>query len=284
MARGFFTSKLWQGILTRLGLVETQQGTLPAAVDYNTIAEIRAETTHVDEDRIQCLENQITYQFEATSTAADDGFAVLKPTNIAVGDPGRWLMEFQLALKNHTHAEKANVVATPTQTRFLVSNATGHPVESTSTASSFAAASHTHAGYATTAEVDAVEEDIVTITEALTDKMDKYPVQAGDIGKVGVFDANGNCVPGSGAVRFDVFYTGALTKNVRKSCAHNLALTTDHPLIGVRNVADTNNMPTQELKPTPATVGDPLLPYNSIDIIVLVDIPAPGLLIQICGS
>lgn len=274
MARSFFNSKLWQGILSRIGVLETQSGTLPPPVDYNTIADIRAETTHVDEDRIFCLENQVTYQFDSASTVADDGFAVIKPTDIGSGDPGRWLMEYQLALKTHTHAEKANIVSAPTQTRFLVSDENGNPVESASAASSFAAASHTHAGYATTQSVEDLEAEIDAID--VDGKMDKYAVTEGDIGKPAVFDANGNTIPGS-AIQFHEYSTGALTAKTTKSCVHNKNFGVGY-FINARSSDNQTNAIVSILKPTAAD------PQNSIDIQVPVDIPAPGLIIQIIGA
>jgi len=277
MARSFWTSKLWQGILTRLGLVETQQGTLPAAVDYNTIAEIRAETTHVDEDRIQCLENQITYQFETTSTASDDGFAVLKPTDINSGDPGRWLMEFQLALKNHAHTTYANKVAAPAQTKFITSDASGHPVESAYGASSFATSAHNHdSAYATAAVLADIQAEVDALEAIVDDKADKYPVVVGDIGKPAVFDANGNVIPGSTIVFYE-YASGALVAGVTKSCVHDKDLAVGY-IINVRASDNQNNAMVQILTYTPAN------PSNSVDIRSAIAIAAPGLIIQILGA
>jgi hypothetical protein len=180
MARSFFGSKLWLGILSRIGILETYQGTIPPAEDYNTVADIRALTSHTAGDRTFCLENQIIYIFNAVSTATDNGSTILKPGDITVGNPGRWVVEQQMALKNHTHTEYGAKVAAPLQTRFLVSDAAGNPVEGLNDSSSFAAADHTHEGYALEADLTDVADDLATLSGTVANKADKYAVQVGE--------------------------------------------------------------------------------------------------------
>lgn len=275
MARTFFISKLWHEILTRLGLIETNQGNLPPAIDYNTIADIRAEATHIDEDRIFCLENQITYQFDVASTDADDGFAVLKPNNIASGNPGRWHIEYQLALKNHTHAEKANVIANPNGARFLIASTQGHPVESNYGNNSFAAYDHNHNDdYASSAVLAALSLEIAALSEEVGNKIPRPLIQQGDVGKPAVFDVEGNLIPGGGVV-FYQYSTGALVADTLKSCPHNKNLL--GYIINARSRDNHNNAQVMVLEPTPLNAN------NSVDIKVPIDIPEPGLTIQIMG-
>jgi hypothetical protein len=279
MARSFFNSKLWQGILDRIGVLETYQGTIPPAEDYNTVADIRAETSHSDGDRIFCLANQIIYTFDDASLAADDGSLVLKPNNIDSGDPGRWVFEQQLALKDHTHDDKADRITTPLQTRFLISDADGDPAESLYHSGSFSAADHNHDDdYATADDLDAIEAYIDAIETALAAKMDKYEVTEEDIGKLAVFNAEGNIIPtSSGVIRFATFTTGALTANVTKTVTHGEDMAIGY-LIQVRESDDSNNTGVAVLKP------NAIDPDNAIDIQVGIDISAPGLIIQIIGS
>lgn len=277
MARTFFLSKLFQGILVRLGVLETQVGTIPTPEDYNTVADIRAETVHVNADRIFCLENQIIYAFNDASLAVDNGATILKPTNINVGDPGRWLFDQQLALKNHTHADKANVIAAPVQTKFLISNAGGHPVESAYSAASFATAGHNHdSAYATAQDLADIQAEVDALEAVTNDKADKYNVLAGDIGKPAVFDANGNVIPGSTIV-FHEYESGALVAGTTKSCPHNKDLAIGY-IINVRSADNQNNAMVQILTYTPAA------PNDSVDIRSAIDIAAPGLIIQILGA
>jgi hypothetical protein len=276
MARSFYFSKLWQGILQRIGVLETQQGTIPPAEDYNTVADVRAETEHSGGDRIFCLENQIIYIFDDTSLASDNGSTVLKPNDINSEDPGRWIMEQQLALKGHTHSDKADKIVSPLQTRLLMANSDGNPIESIYPPSSFAQASHTHSGYATTDDLSDLQAEVDANTAAIEDKMDKYAVQAGDIGRPAVFNAQGNVIPGT-VTRFYQFITGALSAGVTKSVSHNQDLATGY-IINVRTADNQNNAMVQMLMPTPMDEN------NSVDIRSAVDIPAPGLIIQILGT
>ena len=193
--RTFFNSKLWQDLLQRVGLLETSQGTIPPANDYNTIAYIKAETVYVEGDRIFCLENQIIYIFNSASTAADNNATVLKPTNINAEDPGRWVMEQQIALKNHTHTTYAEKITDPLQTHFLMANAGGQFFESEYAPSSFATAEHEHSEYGSPETMQTILDEIETINETLPNKADKYNVEIGDVGKYAVFNEDGNTVP-----------------------------------------------------------------------------------------
>lgn len=275
MARSFFNSKLWQAILQRLGVLETSVGSIPPAEDYNSIADVRAETVHLDGDRIFCLENQIVYIFDDTSTAPDDGSLVLKPTDIDSGDPGRWVFEQQLALRDHTHDDKADKITAPNTTRFLQANSGGNPVEGNYSANSFAAASHTHE-YASAGDITNLEAAIDALDLEVADKMDKYAVLETDVGKPAVFDANGNVIPGE-TIKFYSFRSGALTAGVTKQVSHNQDMTVGY-IPNVRNQDDTNNANVTILMPNAAD------PSNVIDIQSAVDIPEPGLLIQILGA
>jgi len=276
MARSFFNSKLLQWILTRLGVLETQQGTIPPAEDYNTVADVRAITSHTGGDRIFCLENQIIYAFDDASLATDNGSTILKPTNINVGDPGRWVFEQQLALKDHTHADKADKILTPAQAKFLMANAGGNPVESAYGNSSYAPTSHTHSGYALATDLTTLQGEVDDLTTAIEAKADKYEVQEGQIGKPAVFDSQGNVIPGN-TIQFYEFASGALSAGVTKSIAHNKDLAIGY-IINIRSADNENNAMVQILKPTPAE------PYNSVDIRSAIDIAAPGLIIQILGA
>ncbi len=275
MARSFYNSKLFQWILQRIGVLETQAGTIPPAEDYNTIADVRAETIHIAEDRIFCLENQLIYIFDETSVAQDDGSLVLKPNDINAEDPGRWIFEQQLALKDHTHDDKADKIITPNQTKFLQADLSGNPVEGNYDANSFAAAGHTHE-YATAQDLADLEAEIDAMDAAMDDKADKYAVQAGDVGKPAVFDANGNCIPGS-TIKFYSFPTGALSAGVTKTIAHNQDMTTGY-IINARSQDNTNNANVTILMPNAAD------PDNSVDIQTSIDVVAPGLIIQILGA
>jgi hypothetical protein len=274
--RTFYLSKLWQSILTRIGVLETQQGTIPPAEDYNTVADVRAETSHTGGDRIFCLENQIIYTFDAASMAVDNGSTIIKPTDINVGDPGRWIMEQQMALKNHTHADKADRITTPLQTRFLISASDGDPVESAYSSASFATVSHTHTGYVSTATVEALQAEVDANTADIEGKIDKYNVLEADIGRPAVFNELGNVVPGATIVFYE-FETGELIAGELKSVAHNKDLSTGY-IINVRSADNNNNAMVQILRPTTAA------PNNSVDIQSAIDIAAPGLIIQILGA
>lgn len=278
MARSFYNSKLIQWILQRIGVLETYQGSVPPAEDYNTVADIRAETTYADSDRIFCLENQIIYTFDDASTATDDGVLVLKPNDIDPGDPGRWLFEQQLALKDHTHDDKADKIVGPLQSRFLLSDSGGNPTESTYHAGSFALASHTHEGYATAEDLEALETDVEANTTALDGKMDKYGVTAPDIGKPAVFDATGNVIPGSwqGTLTYHQFNTGALEQGITKTVIHGQNLSSGY-ILNARLADDSNNAMVQVLMPNAVD------PANSIDIKSTIDVADPGLIIQIIG-
>ena len=256
--------------------METEQGTVPPPEDYNTVADIRAETVHVNLDRIFCLENFIIYKFNSASFEVDNGTTVLKPTNITVGNPGRWLQEMQLAPKTHSHSEYANKVADPVQTKFLKSDASGHPVEGEQDPSSFATQDHTHEGYATAGDLAALESLISDNAEAINNKADKYTVMSGDVGKPAVFDENGNVVPGSTSV-FHEYATGALAAGVTKSCPHNKDVA--KYIIIARSIDnETNAGGLSVLKRTPGSEN------NSVDIRSDIDIPDPGLIIQIQGA
>lgn len=276
MARSFFLSKLWQNILLRIGVLETYQGTIPPPEDYNTVADVRAETSHTDGDRIFCLENQIIYIFDDASMAADNGSLVLKPDDIGSGSPGRWVMEQQLALKNHSHFDKADKITDPLQTKFLVADSEGNPVESVYHHNSFAAIDHTHTGYASVQDLTDLQVDVGALTEALTDKADKYNVQEGDIGKPAVFDSDGNVIPGN-TIQFYEFTSGALQAGVTKSVAHNKDLAVGY-IINVRSSDNETNAQVAVLKPTPGNA------HNSVDIQSSIAVSAPGLIIQILGA
>lgn len=276
MARSFFNGKLWQGILTRIGVLETEQGTVPPPEDYNTVADIRAETVHVNLDRIFCLENSIIYKFDSGSMAVDNGTTILKPTNITVGNPGRWLQEMQLAAKTHTHTEYGAKMVAPLQTRFLISDAAGNPVESTSRANDFATVLHSHA-YATDEDLATLGTAVDDVVDSLEGKADKYAVQAGDVGKPAVFDSEGNVIPGHTIV-FHEYASGALSAGVVKSCPHDKDLVIGY-IINVRSADnETNAGGVPVLKPTPGAESD------SVDIQSDIDIPTPGLIIQILGA
>lgn len=80
----------------------------------------------------------------------------------------------------------------------------------------------------------------------------------------------------SSNVVFYTFYSGALTSGVLKNVPHNQGLRVDY-MISARTSDGHNNQLCQILEPTSSN------PTNSVDIKVLQNISAPGLLIQICG-
>jgi hypothetical protein len=276
MARSFYFSKPWQNILTRLGILESEQGTVPPPEDYNTVADIRAETSHTAGDRIFCLENLIIYKFDAASMSVDNGTTILKPDNITVGNPGRWLQEMQLAPKTHSHAEYAAKVTAPVQTRFLKSDASGNPIEGAEDPSSFAAAGHTHEGYALDSDLTTVAGDLAMLAGTVATKADKYAVTEGDIGKPAVFNAEGNMVPGA-TIKFYQFYTGPLVAGVVKPIRHD-----QNMLIGyipnAREADNSNNTNVALLKP------NEIEPENIIDVKSSENVSDPGLIIQILGA
>ncbi len=276
MARSFYLSKLWQSILTRIGVLETYQGTIPPAEDYNTVADIRVVNSLSNGDRVFCLENQIVYVYDATSTAADNGSTILKPNSIGSGSPGRWVMEQQLALKNHTHTDKADKLNSPLQTRFLQANAAGNPVEGPYGAASFAMISHTHAGYVSSGDIEAMQGDINAIIASMEGKMDKPSITSGDVGKPAVFVAGGNVSPGSTLV-FHEFQTGALVAGVTKTVSHDKDLAIGY-IINARSPENDNNATVSILKPNVSN------PSNAVDVQSGIDIAAPGLTIQILGA
>jgi hypothetical protein len=208
--------------------------------------------------------------------SVDNGSTILKPTDINVGDPGRWLMEQQMALKNHSHTEYAVKVTTPVQTRFLKSDASGSPVEGAEDASSFAASDHTHAGYALDSDLTTVAGDLATLAGTVATKADKYAVTTGDIGKPAVFNAEGNVVPGA-TIKFFQFYTGPLVAGVVKPIRHD-----QNMLIGyipnAREADNSNNTIVAILKPNDVE------PENIIDVKSSENVPDPGLIIQILGA
>jgi hypothetical protein len=277
MARSFYFSKPWQGILTRLGILESEQGTVPPPEDYNTVADIRAETSHTAGDRIFCLENLIIYKFDAASMSVDNGTTILKPGNITVGNPGRWLQEMQLAAKTHTHTEYGAKIVAPVQTKFLKSDASGNPIESAQDTSSFSVSDHTHEGYALEADLTEVAGDLATLAGSVSNKADKYAVQSGDVGKPAVFDADGNTVPGSTIIFYE-YPSGALEAGVVKTCPHDKDLVIGYIIMARTADNETNAGGVPVLKPTPGS------PNNSVDIQSDIDIPAPGLIIQILGA
>lgn len=57
---------------------------------------IRALIEHENKADIGCYFNKSIYQFDATSTASDDGDSVLKPDNINIADPGRWIKKLTI--------------------------------------------------------------------------------------------------------------------------------------------------------------------------------------------
>jgi len=60
-------------------------------------AAIRALTTYGSDFDVGNYVNNKIYEFDASSSAADDGDLVLKPDAIDPGDPGRWLKKVQFA-------------------------------------------------------------------------------------------------------------------------------------------------------------------------------------------
>lgn len=253
MANSFLNAKIIQNLLQRLGVLETQQGTIPPAEDYNTIADIRALTTYSNEDRIFCLENQIIYIFNAASTATDNGTTILKPTNIDTGDPGRWVFDKQLALKDHTHTAYAEKMQDPAQTKFLMSDENGNPIESTYDPNHFAEADHTHSGYTTDEEFNTLSSTVGALATGLEDKADKYPVEVGDVGKPAVFDAEGNVIPSDSILSTDEL--AAIQEANIPSATNPFATINDIPEASVDDLATEVNVDVAAGTPNTVTLN-----------------------------
>ena len=180
----------------RIGNLETTVGAIPPAEDYNTVADIRAIEGYSDEDRAFCLENQIIYVFDESSTASDNGSTVLCPDDITPPDPGRWLFDQQLALKVHAHSEYAEKILNPLQTRFLVSDDEGNPQESDYSANSFAPTDHDHdEDYASAAQLQVLSDAVDAVNEAFDDKMDKIEPTEGQVNDIAIVNSDGNVTP-----------------------------------------------------------------------------------------
>jgi len=66
----------------------------------STIAELRAIKKLHNTSNVGCYENESIYEFDASSTAADDGDLIIKPTNISVANPGRLIKRFSFSVNN----------------------------------------------------------------------------------------------------------------------------------------------------------------------------------------
>jgi len=76
------TAGIWLQLTGSGGLASTWEDSITA---------IRAITDYSDGIDVGNFETGIIYEFDAVSTDADDGVDILKPDNIASGDPGRWV-------------------------------------------------------------------------------------------------------------------------------------------------------------------------------------------------
>ncbi|MCE5281954.1 MAG: hypothetical protein LLG93_07605 [Deltaproteobacteria bacterium] len=64
---------------------------MPSPNQVGNIVALRALVHHDDEQEILVLDVGDSYLYESSSSAADDGVKVIRPTNVDAGDPGRWL-------------------------------------------------------------------------------------------------------------------------------------------------------------------------------------------------
>jgi hypothetical protein len=68
---------------------------------FADIAAIRAITDHSNGQLIKDVSTGIIYRFNSTSTATDDGTTIIRPTDIATNDPGRFLIVSKTAMSNN---------------------------------------------------------------------------------------------------------------------------------------------------------------------------------------
>jgi uncharacterized protein (TIGR02145 family) len=98
---GTAANELLKNIITGIDTKLGELSGLPSTWETN-IAAIRALTTHDAGMDVGNYATGIIYEFDTTSTAADDGVDVLKPDNIAIGDPGRWVNKINFVEKAAT--------------------------------------------------------------------------------------------------------------------------------------------------------------------------------------
>jgi hypothetical protein len=192
-ARTSWLGSIIQGILSRIGTLETQVGQTPDPDDYTDKDDVRSITGYSDADRVLCLENQYIYIFDDASAVADDDDIVLCPDDITHPAPGRWVRDTRLALYEHNHDPiYQKLITTPTQNRFTAVNASGQLVETAYHANSWAPYTHEHAGYASTTSVEALDAALDALSDIVNNKMDKLAPTAGQVDEILTVDANGN--------------------------------------------------------------------------------------------
>lgn len=91
-------------------LVEYQLGLPPRQTPCASVVELRARVYHSDDCWCICPVAGVAWawQYDAASVSADNGTTVLKPDDVAIGDPGRWLLD-ETQQHNHDDAYPALV-------------------------------------------------------------------------------------------------------------------------------------------------------------------------------
>jgi hypothetical protein len=191
-ARTSFFSSLWQGILSRIGALETAVGEIPNPDNYTDKDDVRALTGYSDGDRVLCLENDYIYQFVAANATADDDNIVLCPDDITHPAPGRWVRLTQYSPLDHNHdADYQKLIVTPTQNRFTAVNASGQLIETTYHANSWAPYTHEHTEYATTTALETVETNLQNLSTTVDGKMNILTPLAGNVDEIVTVAASG---------------------------------------------------------------------------------------------
>jgi hypothetical protein len=176
----------------RIGALETLVGQEPTQENYVDAAALRAITDY-DTAHVYYVDTLLTFfVFNATSTDVDDGISRIKPNNIDVGDPGRYHLTTEVALKNHAHSNYQTKLDTPTTLRFLFVDANGQIYESTYHANTWAAYDHAHDElYADIDDFEALKQDVADLETAIAEKLDILAATAGDVGKFTTVAADG---------------------------------------------------------------------------------------------
>lgn len=184
---------LYQDHESRIGTLETQVGQTPDPDDYTDKDDVRAITGYSDGDRVLCLENQYIYIFDDEEEDSDNGDDVLCPDDITPPDPGRWVRDTRLALYEHNHDTRYQLlIDTPTQNRFTQVNASGQLIETTYHANSWAAYTHNHdSDYADIDDFEDLETDVADLEADLEDKMDILSPTAGQVDEILTVNAQG---------------------------------------------------------------------------------------------
>lgn len=85
-----------------VALVEYQLGLPPRQTPCVSVSELRARIYHSDDCWCVCPVASVAWawQYDAASMAVDNGTTILRPDNVVVTDPGRWLRR---AVYSSTH-------------------------------------------------------------------------------------------------------------------------------------------------------------------------------------